>query len=47
MVKRRFSSRPISNKIIMRWYRTLNFAKCTTIMIDELTVTSSLESYLD
>jgi hypothetical protein len=48
MGKWRFSSRPISNEITMRRYRTLTFAKCTTIMIADLMVTSGgIHSRLD
>jgi hypothetical protein len=42
MVKRRFSSRPRSDKITNRGYGALTFAKYTTIMIVELAVTSCL-----
>jgi hypothetical protein len=44
MVKRRFSSRLYIDEITMHGYMVLTFAKCTTIMIDELTITSGLES---
>jgi hypothetical protein len=47
MAKQRFSSRPISDEITTREYSALTFAKCTTIMIAELTVTSRLGSSLD
>jgi hypothetical protein len=47
MAKRRFSSRLASNEITMRGYMTLTIAKCTTIMIAELMVTSSLGSSQD
>jgi hypothetical protein len=47
MAKMRFSSHPCNDEITMRGYRALTFAKCTTIVIAELTVTSCLESSLD
>jgi hypothetical protein len=47
MVKRRFSSRLASDEIPTHGYMALTFAKCTTIMITELAVTSSLGSSLD
>jgi hypothetical protein len=47
MIKGRFSSRPHSDEITTRGYRALTFIKCTTIMIAELAVTSSLGSSLD
>jgi hypothetical protein len=47
MVKRTISSHPISDKITMRGYRVLTFAKCTTVMTVVLTVTSGLGSPLD
>jgi hypothetical protein len=47
MAKRRFSSHPISDEITMRGYRVLTFAKCTTIMIAKLAVTSGLGSSLE
>jgi hypothetical protein len=47
MAKMRFSSRLASDEITMRGYRALTFAKCTTIMIVELTVKSSLGSSQD
>jgi hypothetical protein len=47
MVKRRFSSHPYNDEIISCGYRALTFAKCTTIMIVELMVTSGLGSSLD
>jgi hypothetical protein len=47
MTKRRFSSRLASDEITMRGYRILIFAKCTTIMITELAVTSVLRSSRD
>jgi hypothetical protein len=46
-MKKRFSSRPISDEITMREYRVLTFAKCTTIMIAELAVTSGMGSPFD
>jgi hypothetical protein len=46
MVKRRFSSHPISDEITMRRYRVLTSVECTTIMIAKLTVTSGLRSFL-
>jgi hypothetical protein len=42
MAKMRFSSRMCSDEITTRGYRALTFAKCTTIMIAELAVTSGL-----
>jgi hypothetical protein len=47
MVKRRLSSGLASDEITTHGYRALTFAKCTTIMIVELAVTSGLKSYLD
>jgi hypothetical protein len=47
MVKRKFSSRPISDEITTRGYRALIFAKCTTVMIVVLTVTSDMGSSFD
>jgi hypothetical protein len=47
MVKRRFSSCPVSDEIIMHGYRVLTSAECTTIMIIELAVISGLGSSLD
>jgi hypothetical protein len=44
MAKWRFSSRLASDEITTREYRVLTFAKCTTIMIDVLAVTSGLRS---
>jgi hypothetical protein len=46
MVKKRFPSRSISDEITMHGYMALTFAKCTTIMIAELVVTSGLGSSL-
>jgi hypothetical protein len=45
--KRRFSSRLASDEVTTRGYGVLTFAKCTTIMIAELAVTSGLGSSLD
>jgi hypothetical protein len=45
--KNMFSSRPYSDEITTCGYRVLTFAKCTTIMIVELAVTSSLGSSFD
>jgi hypothetical protein len=45
--KRRFSSHPYSDEITMRGYRVLTFAKCTTIMIAKLAVTSGPGSALE
>jgi hypothetical protein len=47
MAKRRFSSRLASNEITTCGYRMLTFAKCTTIVIVELAVTSDIGSSLD
>jgi hypothetical protein len=47
MAKMRFSSCSIRDEITTRGYRALTFAKCTTIMIVELAVTSSLGSSFD
>jgi hypothetical protein len=47
MAKRRFSSHPHSDEITTHGYRVLIFAKCTTIMIAKLAVTSDLGSSLD
>jgi hypothetical protein len=47
MAKRRFSSRLASDEITMHVYRALTFAKCTTIMIVVLMVTSGLGSSSD
>jgi hypothetical protein len=47
MAKIRFSSRLASDEITMCGYMALTFAKCTTIMIVELTVISGLRSSLD
>jgi hypothetical protein len=47
MAKMRFSSRPISDEITMYGYRVLTFAKCTTIMIVKLAVTSGRGSSFD
>jgi hypothetical protein len=42
MVKMRFSSRLASDEISTCWCRALTFAKCTTIMIADLAVTSGM-----
>jgi hypothetical protein len=47
MAKRRILYSPTGDEITMRGYRALTFAKCTTIMIAELVVTSSLGSSFD
>jgi hypothetical protein len=47
MAKRRFSSCSASDEITMSGYRVQTSAKCKTIMIAELAVTSSLASSLD
>jgi hypothetical protein len=47
MAKRRFSSRLASNEITTCGYMMLTFAKCTTIVIVELAVTSDIGSSLD
>jgi hypothetical protein len=47
MAKMRFSSRLASDEITTRGYRVLTFAKCTTMMIAKLTVTSGLGSSQD
>jgi hypothetical protein len=47
MAKIRFSSRLASDEITTRGYRALTFAKCTTMMIVKLTVTSGLGSSQD
>jgi hypothetical protein len=47
MSKRRFSSRLTSDKITTHGYRAQTFAKCTTIMIAVLAVTSGLGSSKD
>jgi hypothetical protein len=47
MAKRRFSSRPRSDEITTHGYKALTFAKCTTIIIAELVVTSGLGSSFD
>jgi hypothetical protein len=44
MAKRRFSSLLASDEITTCGYRALTFAKCTTIIIAELVVTSCLGS---
>jgi hypothetical protein len=45
--KKEVSSRLRSNEITTRGYSVLTFAKCTTIMIVELAVTSGLGSSFD
>jgi hypothetical protein len=45
--KKEVSSRPRSDEITNRGYKTLTFTKYTTIMIAELMVTSGLGSSLD
>jgi hypothetical protein len=45
--KRRFSSRIASDEITTHEYMALTFAKCITIMIVELVVTSGITSSLD
>jgi hypothetical protein len=47
MAKRGFYSYLASDEITTRGYRVLTFAKCTTIMIAELAVTSDLGSSFD
>jgi hypothetical protein len=47
MEKAGFSSRLASNEITTRGYMVLAFAKCTTIMIVMLSVTSGLGSSFD
>jgi hypothetical protein len=47
MEKGGFSSRLASDEITAHGYRVLTFAKCTTIMIAELAVISSLGSSFD
>jgi hypothetical protein len=47
MAKMMFSSRPCNDEITTYGYRALTFAKCTTIMIADLAVTSGLGSSLD
>jgi hypothetical protein len=47
MPKSRFSSCPYNDEITTCGYRVLTFAKCTTIMVVELAVTSGLGSSLD
>jgi hypothetical protein len=42
MAKMRFSSLLYSDEIIACGYRALTFAKCTTLFIAELVVTSGL-----
>jgi hypothetical protein len=45
--KKEVSSRLASDEITTHGYRVLTFAKCTTIMIAELAVTSGLGSSFD
>jgi hypothetical protein len=47
MVKRRFSSRLISDDITTCGYRVLTSTECTTIMIADIAVTSGLGSSFD
>jgi hypothetical protein len=47
MTKIRFSSHSASNEITIREYRVLTFAKCITIMIAEVVITSGLESFFN
>jgi hypothetical protein len=47
MAKRRFLLSLSGDKITTRGYKALAFAKCTTIMIAELTVTSGLGCSFD
>jgi hypothetical protein len=47
MKKGGFSSRLASDEITTRGYKTLTFAKCTTIMTVVLTITSDLGSFFD
>jgi hypothetical protein len=47
MAKRRFSSRLVGDKIIMRGYRALTSAEYKTIITIMLTVTSGLRSSQD
>jgi hypothetical protein len=47
MEKGGFYSRLASDKITTRGYRVLTFAKCTTIIIVELAITSGLGSSFD
>jgi hypothetical protein len=47
MAKRSFSSCLASDEITTHGYRALIFAKCTTIRIAELAVTSDLGSSFD
>jgi hypothetical protein len=47
MQKGGFSSRLASDEITIRGYRVLTFAKCITIMIAVLVVTSGLGSSFD
>jgi hypothetical protein len=47
VAKRGFSSRLASDEITIHGYRVLTIAKCTTVMIVVLTVTSVLGSSFD
>jgi hypothetical protein len=47
VAKRRFSSRLACDEISTRGYRALTFAKCTTIMVVVLMVTSGRGSSQD
>jgi hypothetical protein len=47
MAKRRFFSRLANDEITTHGYKVLTFAKCITIVIAELEVTSDLGSSLD
>jgi hypothetical protein len=47
MAKRRFSSHSASDEITIHEYRVLTSTECTTIMIAEVAVTSSLGSSLE
>jgi hypothetical protein len=47
MVERRFSSHLGSDEITTHGYRAPTIAKCTTIVIVELAITSRLGSILD
>jgi hypothetical protein len=47
MAKGGFSSCLASDEITTRWYRTLAFAKCITVMTAVLTVTSGVGSSFD
>jgi hypothetical protein len=47
MEKGGFSSHLVSDEITTRGYKTLTFAKCTTVMIAVLMVISGLRSSFD